>query len=134
MNHAAMPALRPGYWCECWTQSPATGAAPVLLASCEADNAVQAVRWIRVALRTITSALESETAACAWSWLAGGYVSAIETLAYTTPYAIAVSHRDTRIEWTARPVLFLGLAHREAAELPACAEKFTPRPKAPTPY
>ncbi|MFJ9618245.1 hypothetical protein [Streptomyces noursei] len=134
MNHAAMPALRPGYWCECWTQSPATGEAPVLLASCEADNAVQAVRWIRVALRTITSALEAEAAACARSWLAGGYVSAIEALAYTTPYEITVSHRGTRIEWTARPVLFIGLVHRVAAELPACAEKFTPRPTAPTPH
>ncbi|WP_367432612.1 hypothetical protein [Streptomyces celluloflavus] len=134
MNYAAMPALRPGYWCECWTQSPATGEAPVLLASCEADSAVQAVRWIRIALRTIASALEAEAAAYARSWLAGGYVSAIESLAYTKPYTIDISHRDTRIEWSARPVLFLGLAHREAAELPACAERFTPRPKAPTPH
>ncbi|GGX10191.1 hypothetical protein [Streptomyces noursei] len=134
MTPAAMPVLRPGYWCECWTQSPATGDAPALLASCQADNAVQAVRWIRVALRTITSALESEAAACARRWLAGGYVSAIEALAYTTPYEITVSHRDTHIQWTARPVLFVALAHREATELPACAVKFTPRPKAPTPY
>lgn len=134
MNHEAMPTLRPGYWCECWTQSPATGEAPVLLASCEARNAVQAVRWIRVALRGIISALEPETAACARSWLAGGYVSAIEALAYTTPYIVTISHRDTHIEWTARPVLFLGLADRDATELPSCAGKFTPRPKAPTPY
>ncbi|WP_328707541.1 hypothetical protein [Streptomyces sp. GS7] len=113
---------------------PSNRRGPVLLASFEADNAAQAVRWIRIALRTITSALEPKAAACARSWLSGGYVAAIETLAYTTPYEITVSHRDTRIEWTARPVLFLGLAHREAAELPACADKFTPRPKAATPH
>ncbi|MFE6687683.1 hypothetical protein ACFVFQ_14505 [Streptomyces sp. NPDC057743] len=55
-------------------------------------------------------------------------------LLYTTPYEINVSLRDTRIEWTAGPAPFLGLAHREAAELPACVEKFTPRPKAAMPH
>ncbi|MFF9477408.1 hypothetical protein [Streptomyces sp. NPDC014733] len=134
MSPTAVPVPRPGYWCECWTQSPATGETPVLLASCEGDSAVQAVRWIRVALSTITSALEAEAAAHARRWMAGGYVSAIETLAYNTPYTFTVSHRDTRIEWTARPVLFLDLAHRTATELPACTETFTPRPKAPAPY
>lgn len=35
--------------------------------------------------------------------------------------AVSVTHADTRITWTLRPVLFVPLAHRQGIELPACA-------------
>ncbi len=116
--------LSPGYWCECWTQSPATGNAPVLLASFDATTATQALRWIRVTVRTIASALEPQEFRRAWEWLSGGYLTALQDLTHTQPCAFAVSHADTRIEWTARPVLFAALVHRQGAMLPACAEQF----------
>jgi hypothetical protein len=127
------PILCRGYWCECWTQSPATGKAPVLLALFDTTSAAHAIGWIRVALRTIASALDPETFAVTWSWLTDGYVANIEALARTEPCALTVSQADTLIEWTARPVLFLGLAHRQVSKLPACAGKFTPPTTAPVP-
>jgi hypothetical protein len=125
MNYRT-PLIRYGYWCECWTQSPATGDAPALLASFDATSAAEAVRWIRVALRTVASALDPEEFAGAWGWLTGGYVADLECLARTERCAVAIRHADTHVQWTARPVLFLSLAHRQANNLPACAGKFTP--------
>ena len=123
------PNVRRGYWCECWTTSLATGSAPSLFASFEAVTAAQAVRWIRGALRTITAALEPDAAGRGRAWLTSGCVAAISDLERAQPCALAISHASTRIEWTARPVLFLPLAHRQAVNLPACAEQFT-RPRA----
>lgn len=122
------PAAHRGYWCECWTQSPATGNAPVLLASFDAHTATQAVRWIRVALRTVASALEAETRLRAWDWLTTGHTTATYLLTHNEPCSVAISHADTRIEWTARPVLFLPLAHRHGRELPPCAGEFARGP------
>jgi hypothetical protein len=127
------PILRCGYWCECWTQSPATGKDPVLLASFDTTSAAHAIGWIRVALRTIASALDPDTFAGAWGWLTSGYVADIEALALTEPCTVTICQADTLIEWTARPVLFLGLAHRQMSKLPACAGKFTPLTTAPVP-
>ncbi|AEW95348.1 MULTISPECIES: hypothetical protein [Streptomycetaceae] len=117
----------PGYWCECWTQSPSTGDLPVLLASFDAATATQAVRWIRVAVRTIASALTPDEFDRVWHWLAGGYLTELQELVRTNPCTFEVHHEDTHIQWTARPVLFLALAHREAAKLPPCADQFTVR-------
>ncbi|MBV9023549.1 MAG: hypothetical protein JO362_07085 [Streptomycetaceae bacterium] len=126
MNHLT-PLIRHGYWCECWTQSPATGEAPVLLASFDTTSAVHAVRWIRVVLRTIASALDPEAFTAAWDWLTGGYVADIEALARRAePCAVAIRQADTHVQWTVRPVVFLGMAHRQASNLPSCAGNFTP--------
>ncbi|MCQ4083163.1 hypothetical protein NGB36_21775 [Streptomyces sp. RB6PN25] len=132
MNHLT-PLIHHGYWCECWTQSPTTGDAAVLLASFDTTSAAHAVRWIRVALRTLAS-VDPDAFAGAWGWLTGGYVADIEALAGTEPCTISIRHKDTHVQWTARPVLFLGLAHRQADNLPACAGKFTPLTAAPVPH
>jgi hypothetical protein len=39
---------------------------------------------------------------------------------------VTITHASTRVTWTIRPVLFLPLAHRQVAELPACAYDFKP--------
>jgi hypothetical protein len=118
------PNVRRGYWCECWTTNTTTGDAPGLLASFEAVTATLAVRWIRVVLRTIVSALDSDAADRAWAWLTSGYVAAIGDLERAQRCAFAITHANTHIEWTARPVLFLPLAHRQNSNLPACTEQF----------
>ncbi|MEU1624139.1 hypothetical protein ABZ746_02080 [Streptomyces sp. NPDC020096] len=86
------PIVRRGYWCECWTTSPTTGNAPALLASFDATSAMQAVRWIKVALRTIVSALEPDAADRAWTWLNSGYVASIRDLVRDEACTFTVTH------------------------------------------
>lgn len=119
------PLLTRGYWCECWTQSPATGNASVQVGSIDVETATQAVRWIRVALRTIASALEPDSFNEAWDWLSGGYRDALQALAQAEPCVYTVHHGHTTIEWSARPVLFATLAHHRDINLPACTHQFT---------
>jgi hypothetical protein len=54
-----MDKPRRGFWCECWTQdlNDETGW-PALRASFDAYSAPQADRWVAVALRTISPALD----------------------------------------------------------------------------
>ena len=116
--------LHDGYWCECWTQSPTTGSRPVLLASIEADTPRQAIGWIRTTLRTIALSLEAEARTQAWDWITTGHRTAVRDLPRGEPCAFTISHGATLIEWTARPVQFLPLAHRHGVQLPACAGRF----------
>ncbi|MFI6289549.1 hypothetical protein ACIBCM_33245 [Streptomyces sp. NPDC051018] len=125
------PLLTPGYWCECWTHDLGTGAPPALVGSIDVETATQAVRWIRVALRTLVSALEPEPFERAWDWLSLEYATTVTTLTAGKPCALTITHARTTIQWTARPVHFAKLAHRRGVNLPACAEQFT-QPTRPT--
>ncbi|AEW94660.1 MULTISPECIES: hypothetical protein [Streptomycetaceae] len=49
----------------------------------------------------------------------------MQELARTNPSTFEVHHEDTHIQWTASPVLFLTLAHRNVTKLPPCADQFT---------
>ncbi|SEO22069.1 hypothetical protein [Actinacidiphila rubida] len=119
--------LRPGYWCECWTQSPAPGEAPTLVASIDVATAADAIRWIRIALRTITPALDRSASRVAWAWLTTGQLDAVEALQAGKPCFYVAHHATTTIEWTARPVTFLALVHRRP-NAPPCADTFRPHP------
>ncbi|WP_031072057.1 hypothetical protein [Streptomyces sp. NRRL WC-3742] len=120
------PKLQPGVWCECFVHSPQQDEGPRLLASFEASTPAGAVRWMRVAVRLTVSALEGPEAEAVEDWLFTGQAAAVDALNGGEPYAFAVRHRHTRVEWTARPVLFAPLADRQAAVLPPCAYRFTP--------
>jgi hypothetical protein len=119
---------RRGYWCECWTEDLNERERPVLRASIDAYSAPQADRWVAVALRTISPALDADASTEAWEWLYDGRIDTRRALLRSEPCTVSVTHADTRITWTIRPVFFLPLAHREATELPACAYDFKPRP------
>ncbi|PWJ02309.1 hypothetical protein DKG34_39220 [Streptomyces sp. NWU49] len=119
---------RRGYWCECWTT--ATGGEterPVLLASFDAYSAAQADRWVAVALRTISPALDADASDEAWTWLYEDRLETRRSLLRGEPCTMTITHANTRITWTIRPVVFLPLAHRQGIELPACAHDFKPR-------
>ncbi|MFS8204337.1 hypothetical protein ACLVWQ_37415 (plasmid) [Streptomyces sp. CWNU-52B] len=117
-----------GYWCECWTQDIADeGATPELRASFDAHLAPQADRWVAVALRTISPALDADASDGAWRWLYEGRAQTRQALLRNEPCTVSVTHAHTRITWTIRPVLFLPLAHRQGIELPACAYDFQPQ-------
>ncbi|MFI6335904.1 hypothetical protein [Streptomyces sp. NPDC050535] len=119
-----MDKPRRGYWCECWTQDIAETGWPSLLASFDAYSAPQADRWVAVALRTISPALDPEASDEAWAWLYEGRAETRRALLCSEPCTVSVTHTSTRITWTIRPVLFLPLAHRHAVELPDCAKEF----------
>ncbi|MFC9930258.1 hypothetical protein [Streptomyces sp. NPDC127190] len=120
--------LRRGFWCECWTEDLTQEQGPVLHASFDAYSAPQADRWVAVALRTISPALDSDASDEAWEWLYEDRIETRRALLRAEPCTVSVTHAQTRITWTIRPVLFLPLAHRQVAELPACAYDFKPRP------
>nr|WP_232544252.1 hypothetical protein [Streptomyces buecherae] len=80
-----------------------------------------------VGQRTISPALDADASDEAWEWLYEDRVHTRRALLQVQPCTVSVTHADTRITWTIRPVLFLPLAHRQATELPACAHDFKSR-------
>ncbi|WP_020121239.1 hypothetical protein [Streptomyces canus] len=117
-----------GYWCECWTEDLTEETGPALRASFDAYSAPQADRWVAVALRTISPALDPDASQEAWEWLYDGRIETRRALLRAEPCTVTITQADTRITWTIRPALFLPLAHRQAANLPSCAYDFKPRP------
>ncbi|MCC5478766.1 MULTISPECIES: hypothetical protein [Streptomyces] len=121
-----MTGLARGYWCECWTEDLSGDQPPALRASFDAYTAPQADRWVAVTLRTISPALDTDASDQAWAWLYEGRIETRRALLRSEPCTVTVTQASTRITWTIRPVLFLPLAHRQRAELPACAYDFKP--------
>ncbi|MEV6739473.1 hypothetical protein AB0N14_22075 [Streptomyces sp. NPDC051104] len=115
-----------GYWCECWTEDLTEDKPPALRASFDAYTAPQADRWVAVALRTISPALDPDASEEAWEWLYTGRIETRRALLRCEPCTVSVTQASTCITWTIRPVLFVPLAHRQGTELPACAYAFTP--------
>ncbi|WP_406447329.1 hypothetical protein OHB14_32010 [Streptomyces sp. NBC_01613] len=99
---------------------------PTLPASFDAYSAPQADRWVAITLRTITPALDPDASDEAWHWLYFGRIRTRRALLQFEPCSVSVTQAGTRITWTIRPALFLPLAHRQGAELPACAYDFKP--------
>ncbi|MFH9662966.1 hypothetical protein ACH4NF_33090 [Streptomyces sp. NPDC017248] len=118
-----------GFWCECWTESLTRQGPPALVASFDAYSAPQADRWVAIALQTISPALDSDASTAAWEWMHDGRTDTRRALLPAEPCTVTLTHAGTRITWTIRPVLFLPLAHRRGAELPACACDFMPSPR-----
>ncbi|WP_326790951.1 hypothetical protein [Streptomyces sp. NBC_00151] len=120
-----------GYWCECWTEDLAEEEPPELRASFDAYTAPQADRWVAVALRTISPALDPEASEEAWPWLYEGRLQTRRALLRAESCTVSVTHVTTRITWTIRPAIFLPLAHRSGVELPSCTTDFKPRDSGP---
>lgn len=115
-----------GYWCECWTQDLTNETRPVLRASFDAYSAPQADRWVAVALRTISPALDPDASQEAWEWLYDGRIATRKALLRAEPCAVVLTQAHTRITWTIRPAIFLPMAHRQKATLPSCVDDFKP--------
>lgn len=96
------------------------------MASFDAYSAPQADRWVAIALRTISPALDSDASDEAWAWLHEERAETRRALMRSEPCTVTITHAEVRITWTIRPVLFLPLAHQQGAELPACARTFKP--------
>jgi hypothetical protein len=119
---------RRGFWCECWTEDLTDGMQwSALRASFDAYSAPQADRWVAIALRTISPALDPDASDEVWAWLHDGRAETRRALLRLEPCTVTVTQARTHITWTIRPVIFLPLAHRQDVELPACAYAFKPR-------
>ncbi|MGW8571004.1 hypothetical protein [Streptomyces niveus] len=114
-----------GYRCECHTSSLSNGDAAALLGSVDVETAPQAVRWIRVALRTLSPALNSETYEEAWQWLTEDHHDALQALVQGEPITLTLQQDPTTIQWTARPVQFLKLTTRQGINSPTCTKEYT---------
>lgn len=121
-----MDKPRWGYWCECWTEDLDEQRRPALLASIDAYSAAQVDRWVAIALRAITPALDSEASGEAWDWLYDGRIETRRALLRSEPCTVSITQDRICVTWTIRPVLFVPLAHRQGVELPACAYAFKP--------
>ncbi|MET8080583.1 hypothetical protein [Streptomyces sp. NPDC005303] len=117
-----------GYWCECWTEDVAEQTPPVLRASFDAYSAPQADRWVAVALRTISPALDPNASQEMWEWLYDGRAETRRALLRAESCTVSLTQANNRITWTIRPVLFLPIVHRQGSELPPCAYDFKPHP------
>ncbi|MFD7515113.1 hypothetical protein ACFV85_09960 [Streptomyces niveus] len=124
MNRPASELLH-GYRCECHTSRPANGDATRLLGSIDVETAPQAIRWIRVALRTLSPALNSEAFEEAWQWLSEDHHDALQALIQGEPVNLTLQQVPTTIQWTARPAQFLKLTTRQGINLPACTREYT---------
>jgi hypothetical protein len=114
----------PGYWCECIIHIPGADHGASQVGSFDTDSAGQALRWIRVSLRTLLSALTPDETEAALYWLLFGQDDALLRLRSGAPFLFSVSHGSARIEWIVRRVVFLPLAHRATGKLPTCAETY----------
>ncbi|MFK0156746.1 hypothetical protein ACIQVK_32380 [Streptomyces sp. NPDC090493] len=125
-----MDKPRRGFWCECWTEDLNDGMQwPALRASFDAYSAPQADRWVAIALRTISPALDPDASDEVWAWLHDGRAETRRALLRLEPCIVSVTQASTRITWTIRPVVFLPLAHRHDEQLPSCAYAFRPLAK-----
>ncbi|MER7181708.1 hypothetical protein ABT404_19870 [Streptomyces hyaluromycini] len=122
-----MDKPRRGFWCECWTEDLTHGMQwPALRASFDAYSAPQADRWVAIALRTISPALDPDASDEVWAWLHDGRAETRRALLRLEPSTVSVTQASTHITWTIRPVLFVPLAHRQGSDLPACSLNFKP--------
>ncbi|GGS81559.1 hypothetical protein [Streptomyces griseoviridis] len=118
--------IRPGFWCECWTQDITEQQTPALVGSYDAYSAVEANDWVATILRTISPALDTATSQEAWTQLYDHRIDTRRALLHREHFTVSITHLGLRITWTVRPALFLPLAHRNGTELPACSLSFKP--------
>ncbi|MET9555134.1 hypothetical protein [Streptomyces sp. NPDC006645] len=119
------PVLLRGYRCECHTSRPTNGETTMLLGSADVDTALQAVRWIRVAVRTLSPALNSEAFEEAWQWLSEDHHDTRQALIQGEPVTLILRQGSTTIQWTARPTQFLKPTTRQGINSPACTHEST---------
>lgn len=109
----------PGIRCECRLHS-ADGAVRVVAGVFDAPGPARAVRWIRVAVRTLVSTLDEESAEPVHEWLLFGERPAVQALSRGQVRSFCFGFEGWRVEFTAHPVRYLVLADHSGS--PACPQ------------
>ncbi len=103
----------PGFWCE-WRLSDGKR-----ITSCEAVTAGSAMRWTRIQLRVMSSAVQEPSLGYLWQWLNDGWLHAAAALERGEDFTLPLAAPDVALVWHARPVVLLPLVggspvpHRE---------------------
>ncbi|WP_370149453.1 hypothetical protein [Streptacidiphilus sp. EB129] len=109
MTTPTAPLVRHGYRCECRVQSPSTGSAPALVDTFDTTSAAQGVRWVRRSLTILLLAVDSVARERLAHWIDADHEKALADLVSGRPFNLGAEYADVRVEWTARPVVFLPL-------------------------
>ncbi|QIY94487.1 hypothetical protein HEP87_11270 [Streptomyces sp. S1D4-11] len=107
--HRPAAFVRPGWWCSCTTHSDAFHNGAALSKAHSADTPEAATVWMRIAVRTLMSALITEDQDRVHTWLQRGQWEAVMRLKAGEWYGFTARVGSVAVEWTARPVLFLPL-------------------------
>lgn len=102
-----------GFWCECWTANLTAQQEPSLLALFAAHSPSQTDRWISVILAAISPTLDASASDEAWERLYEPRIETRRALLRSEPHTASVTHAETRLTWTIRPVLFLPFARHQ---------------------
>ncbi|MGW0825856.1 hypothetical protein [Streptomyces sp. NPDC002845] len=107
--HRPASVGRVGWWCEfvAYLAAGDGGEGGARMRTSAAGTPEQALVWMRLAVRVLLSAFDPEDTERALRWLDHGQWEAVMRLRAGEPYAFVASSGDTRVEWSARPVLFL---------------------------
>lgn len=119
---------RPGFRCECWTEDLTEQRQPALRALFDAYTEVQADHWLSVTLREISPGFDVDRSDDAWERLRDDRIETRRALLRREPCTVSASHKDIRVTWAIRPVLYLPLVQRELAALPAPTDGIKPQP------
>ncbi|CAM2785219.1 hypothetical protein STAL104432_02950 [Streptomyces albus] len=105
---AMLENVTAGFWCEWWYYD-STAPDPRHVQALPVAAPQNALRWARVGLGVIASALDEPASSYAFDWLGSDPRQAEQQLARGEPFTFTVTCRETRFEWTARPATFLPL-------------------------
>lgn len=120
--------LRPGFWGECIRREPGDSGTYRVLSRLATESPEQACSWIRIALRTLSSALDAEADFQADEWLyTGGTSAALRVLRRRQPYTFTVASAGIELEWTVSPVLYAPLALARACAREQVGTVISPR-------
>jgi hypothetical protein len=117
------PPVGRGFLAECRLATPA---AHTLVGSYDACAAPEALRWLRIILRMLESALGDEESDTVTRWLLFGQRRTSDELAAGHAFTLTLHPAaDTVLTFSARPVIYLPLAGRAGGRLPACSRQWT---------
>ncbi|MFE7274484.1 ATP-binding protein [Streptomyces sp. NPDC057623] len=104
-----------GFWCEWRTEN---GKQLALAAMPTPDRAI---RWARIQMRVIASAINAPLASDLWDWLSDGWREPAEALKNGEEFTFPLSADPYKFIWHARPVLFVPVIG--GSPLPHLSEK-----------
>ncbi|MET9484819.1 hypothetical protein [Streptomyces sp. NPDC006638] len=105
------PSATRAFWCEQTTYDSLHGDDISQISRHSATNPAEAIRHIRVTVRSLASALPPIERHRALSWIDdGGCLGAIAALHRNEPCGFSLSYQEQWIEWTVHPYLRFDVA------------------------
>ncbi|MFE1987877.1 ATP-binding protein [Streptomyces mirabilis] len=104
-----------GFWCE-WRQEDGK---PLVLAALPTPD--RAIRWARIQMRVIASAINASVVGHVWDWLSDGWREPAEALKSGEEFTLPLSAGPYKFVWHARPVRFVPVVG--GSPLPHLAEE-----------